>query len=447
MKKSESSRLNILLIAEQCNPEGASVPLIAWHFFDQLSQIANVTLVTHERHQEIIERYRDNRDITYIPESNFSKRYYQFIVRILTFLFRGRINWPLAHALLLPIYLEFDHTVYQTFKQAVQNHQYDVVHAINPTIPRFPVKISQICTEVPFLLGPLNGGIPFPKNFQAKASQEFAQFNFLRTVGRYLIPGYAATYRRASKVLVGSRFTLEMLQKTFNLPDSRIRLFSENGIPQAFFVDHKPVVPTKPVNLLFVGRLVPYKCADLVIEAIAKLSPEVLRNVTLTIVGDGSERAELESQVQDLHLEQQVKFTGWINHQETRNYYQASDIFCFPSIREFGGAVVLEAMASGLPCIVVNHGGIGEYVTEQTGFRIEPISTEYLLQELTQKIQLLVEDHQLRSQMSQQAIQRAQEFEWSHKAAQMLTIYRELVVETQINTQSSPAMMPANSIA
>ncbi len=314
MQENQSKRLNILLVAEQCNPEGASVPLIAWHFFDQVSQLADVTLVTHERNQEQIEKYRNGRNVVYIQEGAFSKNYYRIITQLLTFLFRGKINWPLLHTLALPIYLEFDYTVYRKFKQAVQNHVYDVVHAVNPTIPRFPVKISQACTEVPFLLGPLNGGIPFPKSFQDKAKQEFVQFNFLRTVGRYLMPGYLATYRRASKILVGSNFTLEMLKKTFNLPDSRISLFSENGIPQEFFVDHKVAALDRPVKLLFVGRLVPYKCADLVIEAIAKLAPATLDRVTLTIVGDGSERANLEAQVQRLQLEKTVTFTGWIGH-------------------------------------------------------------------------------------------------------------------------------------
>ena len=447
MQEPESKRLSVLFIAEQCNPEGASVPLIAWHFFDQLSQLADVTLVTHERSQEQIERHRNGRKIVYIQESKLSKRYYQLVIKVLTFLFRGRINWPLVHALVLPIYLEFDNTVYQKFKQAVEDHTYDVVHAVNPTIPRFPVKIAQICTEVPFLFGPLNGGIPFPKNFQDKAKQEFAQFNFLRTLGRYIIPGYAATYRQASKVLVGSNFTLEMLKQTFNLPDSRLSLFSENGIPAEFFVEHKAASPDGFVKLLFVGRLVPYKCADLVIEAIAKLDPTTRARVSLTIVGDGSERSRLEAQVQGLHLEQSVKFTGWIGHQETRSYYQASDIFCFPSIREFGGAVVLEAMASGLPCIVANYGGLGEYVTDATGFRIEPLSTEYLLQELTQNIQLLVEDDQLRSQMAQQAIQRAREFEWSRKAAQIMEIYSELVAETPSKAQPPYAAADVNVLA
>lgn len=436
MQKINSKRLKVLLIAEQCDPEGASVPLIAWNFFDELSQIVDVTLVTHERHEETIEKYRHDRKIDYIRESNFAKGYYKALMQLLTFIFRGRINWPLVHLLSLPIYLEFDHIVYRKYKPAVKRGEYDIVHAVNPTIPRFPVKISQACDQVPFILGPVNGGIPFPENFQQKAQQEFAHFNFIRTLGRYLMPGYVATYRKASKVLIGSSYTLNMLKKNLNLPDSRLKLFYENGIPKSFLASATQAAskPSEPVNLLFVGRLVPYKCADLVIEAIAQLDPETRAKVTLTIVGDGSEKGELEAKTNALQLQQTVHFTGWINHQQTAEYYRKSDIFCFPSIREFGGAVVLEAMANGLPCIVVNHGGIGEYVTEETGFKIEPISTEHIVQALTQHIKQLVENPQLRQAMSQQSIERAQEFEWSQKIQQLVDLYQVVLAE-----QRSPA--------
>ena len=58
-------------------------------------------------------------------------------------------------------------------------------------------------------------------------------------------------------------------------------------------------------------------------------------------------------------------------------------------------------MACGLPCIVANNCGIGEYVTEETGFKIEPNSREYLTQELTKKIKIMVEDDKAGKYVSQ----------------------------------------------
>ena len=74
----------------------------------------------------------------------------------------------------------------------------------------------------------------------------------------------------------------------------------------------------------------------------------------------------MENRVKKLNLGEIVSFAGWVNQQETLDYYRKADIFCFPSVREFGEAVVIEAMACGLPCIVANNGGIGEYVTTGT---------------------------------------------------------------------------------
>lgn len=416
-------RLKVLLIIEQCNPDWPSVPLVGYRYYQEISQLTDVTLVTHDRNKIALEKRQEHHNIVYISESSFIKSYYKWVEKVSA---QGKINWPLYNALAFPIYAEFDRKVYQKFKAPILAGEYDLVHAITPMIPRYPVKLVKFCDRTPLLLGPVNGGVPFPKGFQAVARQENAYLNFLRVLGRYLIPGYVQTYQKASKILAGSTYTLEMLQNLFSLPDHRIELFYENGITSDFLT---PVIRDHHearVHLLFVGRLVPYKCADVVIEAIGYLVPSVRGRIHLTVVGDGPEKPILEQRVKALGIQNRVHFTGWVNQEQTADYYRKADVFCFPSIREFGGAVVLEAMACGLPCIVANNGGIGEYVTEKTGFRIEPISKEYLVQEMTRHIQLLVEDENLRQRMATQSVDRAKAFEWAEKGKKMIEIYGKL---------------------
>jgi glycosyltransferase involved in cell wall biosynthesis len=108
-------------------------------------------------------------------------------------------------------------------------------------------------------------------------------------------------------------------------------------------------------------------------------------------------------------------------------YYRSADIFCFPSVREFGGAVVLEAMAAGLPCIVANHGGIAEYVTSETGFKIEPLCREHIIGEVVQKVKTLIENRDLYRKFSRNAIRRAKNFVWDVKAEALYNIYEGLV--------------------
>ena len=421
-----SKILKVLLIAEQCNPDWPSVPLVAYNFFQNISRIADVTLVTHERNREAFEKLAEFKNIDYVRESNFNKKYHQFVEGVAV---KGRINWPLYHALAYPIYLEFNRTVYKKFRTRILEGDYDIVHALTPMMPRYPVKAIKACKHTPFLLGPVNGGIPFPPGFQETAKKESVNLNFLRALGRFLIPGYVETYKKADKILAGSTFTLSMLKELFSISDRGIELFYENGISKDFLSQRKKPKDGDIINLLFIGRLVPYKCADVVVEAVSQLDKTIQDRVLLTIVGDGSEKSNLEQKVQELNLGKFVRLMGKVTQQETLEYYNSADIFCFPSIREFGGAVVLEAMACGLPCIVADYGGIGEYVTKDTGFKIEPVSREYLVQELKEKITVLVKDENLRKSMSARSIDRVQEFEWENKAKKIVAIYKTMISE------------------
>jgi hypothetical protein len=80
----------------------------------------------------------------------------------------------------------------------------------------------------------VNGGVPFPPGFQEVVRQKFGYLNFLRAVGRALVPGYVETYKKADKILAGSIYTLNLVKELLSLSDQRIELFYENGISQDF---------------------------------------------------------------------------------------------------------------------------------------------------------------------------------------------------------------------
>jgi glycosyltransferase involved in cell wall biosynthesis len=422
----QNSWRRVLLIIEQCNPEWASVPLVGYEFYKGIRQLADITLVTHQRNQAALEKIRQGHRIHYISESNLCSNFYKLISKVSI---RGSVNWPLLHALSFPLFAEFNRQVYREFGPLVQQGEFDLVHAITPMIPRYPYKIIKACQHTPFILGPVNGGVPFPENFQDIAWREFAQYNFLRAF-THLIPGYAYTYRKADYIFAGSSFTRDFLQQTFSLPPEKIELFPENGISPEFFQSQAREKSSGLLQLLFVGRLVPYKGADILIEALAGLPQEWRRRVHLNVVGDGPERHHLKAQVERLELAGTVSFAGWVDQKKTKDFYGAADIFCFPSIREFGGAVVLEAMASGLPSIVADHGGIAEYVTPECGFKIEPRSREYLVEKLAAHIAQLCQDDTLRRDMGEQARKRAEKFAWDQKARHLYDTY-EMILARQ----------------
>lgn len=417
-----TARLRVLLVANECNPEWASVPGEAYQLYDALRHRADVTLVTHERNRMAIQQVTDTRQIVFIDESPAASAYYRCAARIAR---HGRVRWNLLHMLTYPVYAEFDARTFRRLHNAVENGEYDIVHAFTPILPRYPYRIVEACAQTPFILGPVNGGLPYPAAFRDIARAESDGLNRLRGVSRRL-PGYRRTYARADKILCGSTFTQLALRQQWRSGEEKFTLLAENGLREESFD-----VPRRPdgerMRLLFVGRLVPCKGVDMLLQALQALENMQSGRFQLTIVGDGEERKSLERQSRDLGIAGSVRFAGWVSQPNTRRFYGDADIFCFPSIREFGGAVVLEAMAAGLPCLVAAYGGPAEYISPEAGFTLSIASRERLVSELIRRIEQLAADDALRSTMGRAARLRAREFTWECQASRLIALYENAI--------------------
>jgi len=196
----------------------------------------------------------------------------------------------------------------------------------------------------------------------------------------------------------------------------------ENAIePGKFPVLGKPV-PTSPLKVAFVGRLVPLKGVDMIIEAAAPLARE--GKLVLDIIGDGPERARLEEMVSREKIGAQVSLQGWVEHSQLGERLRRSDVFAFPSVREFGGGAVLEAMALGLVPVVLDHGGPVELVPEQTGFVIPMMSRAKIVNRMSELFAQLANNPSMLVPMSRDAQAHVRAFfTWNAKAEQILQVY------------------------
>jgi len=108
-------------------------------------------------------------------------------------------------------------------------------------------------------------------------------------------------------------------------------------------------------DIIFAGRLIKEKNVDVLIKAINLIKKEV-PNVKCMIIGDGPEKRRLERLAKDLGMDNNTKFTGFLNdYNEVISYMKSSKVFVLPSTREGFGIVALEANACGLPVVTVNH--------------------------------------------------------------------------------------------
>jgi len=114
-------------------------------------------------------------------------------------------------------------------------------------------------------------------------------------------------------------------------------------------------------GLLFVGRLVSVKGADVALNALAKLHAQG-HEWSLTLCGDGPERAVLEWQAEQLGLRNHVHFAGWTAPRELAERYARAEATLVPSRYEPFGIVALEALACGCPVVAARTGGLPEAV-------------------------------------------------------------------------------------
>lgn len=273
---------------------------------------------------------------------------------------------------------------------------------------------------MPFVIGPLNGGVPWPKGFDQQRRQEKEWLSYIR--GAYkLLPGYRATRKYTNTIIVGSLDTYAQVPQIYH---KKCTYIAENAIdPSRFPHPGEKPAPSSPLKAAFVGRLVPYKGADMLIEAAA--DQVKARRLEVDVYGDGPEMPRLKAMVQQHAMADTFRLHGQVPHTELHSRLKQADIFTFPSIREFGGAVALEAMAVGVVPIVVGYGGPNELVTDDTGYRLKIDSRQKIIAELQDLLQRLTDDPSPLIAMRENGLKRVQDlFTWDAKAKQVCEIYQ-----------------------
>jgi len=136
-----------------------------------------------------------------------------------------------------------------------------------------------------------------------------------------------------------------------------------NGVTDHFYVINDKLRPkAPPFKILFIGSLIPRKGCEIALKALADLSDE--EKTSLTIVGDGPERNNLQQQALSAGIADKVHFTGSIPPQEIVHFIKQHHLLLLPSYHEGRPNVVLEAMASAMPVVASDIDGNRELVRE-----------------------------------------------------------------------------------
>jgi len=410
----------LLMAAYQCGPGMGSVSQIGWEWFIRTAQRRPVTLVTHSRNRAAIETQGPlpaQAEVIYIDTEWFAGPLYRL----------ARKLFPQSeHGVFLVAsldYFVFDALALRALRRLQPLRKWSVLHIVTPVTLAAPSRLHKL--GLPVVWGPLNCGLHSPVGFEALLRHERPWLIRLRELPRFL-DGLMGSTRHTRVLLTATQATRAAVPARYR---GRCHSMLENGVDLSRFIATPwPPSPdtTQPLKVLFVGRMIALKGVTLLLRAVAELAQQG-QAVALTLVGDGPEKAEWMAQAQTLGIGAQTRFTGALPLQAVAGEMQACHVFCLPSVRESGGAVLLEAMASGRPVVAIAHGGPAELVDEHVGCAIAPTDPDDVVTQLVKALADVARHPKAWAAKGQTGRQRVQaHHEWEQKITAAQGIYAAL---------------------
>ena len=236
--------------------------------------------------------------------------------------------------------------------------------------------------------------------------------------------------KRADGVICCSHYMRGHVADVFGLDEARVEVIP-NGIDpdDLVAVDDLAALRARFAApderlVLLIGRLVYEKGFQVALDAMSRIRATRLgEDVRFLVAGSGTHEAELKRQAEALGLTEHGTFLGWIGDDVLHSLYRIADLCVVPSLYEPFGIVALEAMASGVPCIVADTGGLREVVPNfDVGLRFRGGSARHL----ATMMETLLSDDDLRDRLVTEASEHVLSFDWADVARQTRAVYDRL---------------------
>jgi D-inositol-3-phosphate glycosyltransferase len=261
--------------------------------------------------------------------------------------------------------------------------------------------------------------------------------------GDYRIQGEREVIKLANRIVAATPAEMAQLQWLYDTDQKKVTIIPP-GVDTSHFYPIPPDeakefigIPCNDRMMLFVGRIEPLKGVDTLIKAISLIRQKDALDhhccLCVSIIGGDpntnpegrtDEMNRLQQLSDDQGLDDLVTFLGHRGQDTLPYFYSAADVVVMPSHYESFGMVALEAMACGTPVIATQVGGLAFLVRDGvTGFHI-PVDDPVALSE---RLITILDDYQLREKMSQQSVEIAQKYAWEIIAANMNTLYKEVL--------------------
>lgn len=349
---------SILVSAYACEPGVGSEPGVGWNWVNKLAaQYEEVHVVTRTGDrfidQDGVKKVRDSKAAieAAVAQKPFANKvvfhYYDLPAFIAN---QERTLW----GDMLNVYL-WELMVFFFLKKRFRKNQFDLAQKVTIVSHRFPSFAWYFAKE--YIHGPIAGGERFPLAMLPLFSfknrlKELARFFFAQTPK--LDPFVRRSQKKANKIIAVTPESKSILPKSVQdrcIVQQAVSLDEDNDFADRSVVYNRN--PKGPLKLLFVGRLLEWKGLGIALQAVAQLQQEI--KIEFNIAGSGADGERFKAYAREHNLP--VNFLGQVARDRLAELYSSHDLFVFPSLRDSGGFVILEAKAYQLPCLVLQLGG------------------------------------------------------------------------------------------
>ena len=427
--------LRVLIVAENaCNSFGGEAALPLRYFTSLRERGVETWLLTHARVRSELAKQlpQELERIYFVEESRLH-----------------RLVWRMGHPLearLRRMTTDFILRLLTQFEQRkiarllTRKHRIDVVHQPTPVSPREPSLIGRL--SVPVIIGPMNGETHYPPAFCSENGLiTRALLSIAPTVASLLSRVFRGKLEASILLVANERSRAALPKKT----KAEIHSLADNGVDTALWQWKLKPLDDSICRFVFVGRLVRSKGVDLWIEACSKVIDRG-HAIAVLVIGDGPDRAFLEEQARSSDMladclgdRAKVFFAGWQSQSRVAELLANQDCLVLPTLMEAGGAVLLEAMAVGLPVIATKWGGPMDYVDSSCGILVSPNSRLDFVDGLAEAMERLVKDPDLRERMGQAGRTKVERsYDWDSKIDRILEFYARAAVQHTKAVSSPP---------
>lgn len=413
--------LKILMSAFACDPNagsglGGGEDILGWNMIMQVSKFAKVHVLASPKNKKGIDDFFSKNKICDI--------YFYYIE--LPGIIRKPLELLWSHGGSQAYCYFWQIKAYFVAKKLHKINRFDIFHQVTYANDWMASYIGALL-PIAYVRGPCGGAHKTPKAFLSEYDLKQRIWQYFRSFYQWLFrhdPFFIIGQKRAKKILVCNKEAFVQIPKKYV---NKVEMMPVNGISQKDldFLDSCNANKSNNFLVLSAGRLFPIKGFKMVIKSFALFNKEY-PNSNLLIVGDGPELKELKQLVEDCSIKNKVIFEQWMDREKLLFKMASCDAFVFLSLRDGGGAVVVEAMAASKPVICLDLAGPGFHISKDWGIKIKPDYPNQVISDVSKSLELLYKNKDTAKSIGVAARRRIEDFYlWDKLGDKMYGIYQK----------------------